>query len=181
MLAFYLSVVPMSEEESDVFIKIYETYLPLMSKIACKYLTSPQDREDAVQNAMLAIARNIGKLQTPTSDEVKMYVAKTIKTAAIEILRENSHHAYVELANDIRDDSQNIEQAIMDDDFYGRLVAFIKTLPQQYIDPLTLFVVLELNPQEIATTLGRSVHTVRTQLRRGRRLLQKKWSEVNEL
>ena len=181
MLAFYLSVVPMSAEESDTFIKIYDAYLPLMSKIACKYLTSPQDQEDAVQDAMLAVARNIKKLQDPYSNEVRIYVTKVIKCAAVEILRENNRHAHIAPTDDLRDDDQNIAQEVAAENIYDQLIAFINTLPSQYVDPLTFFIVLELSPQEIATALGRSVHTVRTQLRRGQQLIRKKFDEVLKL
>lgn len=181
MLAFYLSVVPMSEEESDTFIKIYETYLPLMSKIASKYLPSKYDQEDAVQNAMLAIARNIKKLQDPQSDSVRIYITKVVKSAAIDLLRENNRHRYIAKDFDLRDNGEEMPNAVAAENIYDQLVAFIKTLPPQYVDPLTLFIVLELTPQEIAMALGRSANTVRTQLRRGQAMIRKKFSGVIKL
>ena len=54
MLAFLLSTLE-SNEDKEIFTKIYEQYRPLMERTATRILKEPSDIEDAVQNAFVQI------------------------------------------------------------------------------------------------------------------------------
>lgn len=58
MLAFLLSTLE-SNEDKEIFTKLYEQYRPLMERTATRILKEPSDIEDAVQNAFVQIIRHL--------------------------------------------------------------------------------------------------------------------------
>ena len=61
MLALFLAALE-SNEDKQVFIKIYEQHLPLMERTATRILKEQSDIEDAVQNAFVQIIRHFDKI-----------------------------------------------------------------------------------------------------------------------
>ena len=76
-----------SIEKEEKFHTVYALYKARMAKIAHKYCTVREDAEDALQNALLAILRNLDKLGDPASPATAVYVCKATKSACIDLLR----------------------------------------------------------------------------------------------
>ena len=179
MLTIFLNVLQtLSEAEGEIFTQIYLEHQELMNKIICKYLSNTYDREDAVQDTLLSIARNIHKLADAPAHSVKLYVVKAAKSCAINICRKNSKNAHFPPIGDVADVGTDLLEDLAEGELVAKIVAFIKAMPAQYIDPLTLYIVLELSPGEISVALERPLNTVRSQLRRGQSMLREKFAEV---
>ena len=181
MLPIYLQTVmaQMQEDEQLALAEIYRQHLPLMLKIAQQYLSVQEDIEDAAHNAVLAIARNIKKVKELQSSQVAVYVALAAKSAAIDLYRKRHRQAPLPLPAELAD-NVNIPVEAATANSYDRVLAYIKTMPPQYIDPLILHITMDLQARDIALTLGRPVGTVKTQLRRGHKLLQKQFREMQK-
>ena len=73
MLAFLLSTLE-SNEDKEIFTKIYEQYRPLMERTATRILKEPSDIEDAVQNAFVQIICHFDKIYEIPREELPFWI-----------------------------------------------------------------------------------------------------------
>jgi len=83
MLAFLLQVI------EDFATTIYNKYRKFMLKLAYSILQDRQFSEDAVQNSMIRIDENKGRIKDVDSDKTKNFIYTITKNAAIDIYRKN--------------------------------------------------------------------------------------------
>ena len=102
-MLIYLADIEAPRDKSR-FVQIYETYQGLMFHTAFRLLGQPQDAEDAVHEAFLAIAQNISKISDPMCKKTKAYVVTIVGNKAIDQLRRRKRRPTVPL-----EDWQGIE------------------------------------------------------------------------
>lgn len=175
MLYFFLSTIedPLHRSNFEV---IYSSYLKKMTRIAYKYLKQKEDVEDALQDSFVAIVQNIHKLKDPLSVETDIYVCKVTKHAAISILRKQRRCENIDECYDLSGED-NIEETAGTMDLYVRVMQYIKTMPSQYIDVLTLYLVHNLEPKTIAASLRKPYNTIRSTIYRGLKMLRENFPE----
>lgn len=168
---FILSI-PGEPEDRILFEDIYKGYYKQMLYVANRILDNPADAEDAVQDALLRIARNIASLRNQQSWAIRGYVLTIAKNSALNILRKRSRIVPFneDFAENYTLDDPVFQQVVNSLD-YERLVHAIRHMDPLYRQVLTLVYVHKQTPKEVADLLGRKVDTVRKQLNRGRRLL----------
>lgn len=86
MLALFLAALE-SNEDKQVFIKIYEQHLPLMERTATRILKEQSDSEDAVQNAFVQIIRHFDKIHKIPREELPFWIISIVKNEALSIIR----------------------------------------------------------------------------------------------
>lgn len=177
-MLFFLSLIP-DEENKNKFISIYEKYRVLICKICMSETADYFLCEDAMQNTFVKIANNIDKIYSFLGNEQKVYISVIAKNCAIDTLKAENRFISESLDNhhDIRSKS-SIQDEYVSKEQYKKIISFICKMDENYRDVLILSFVNNLSPIEIASTLNRSIHTVRTQLSRGKVLLQKKLKEL---
>ena len=161
----------MIDDEADKlrFEDIYYTYRKQMIYVANQVL---RDAEDAVQNALLAIARNIKTVSAGNPKVVKAYVLVAAKNAALNMLPQKQR----------RDDQVDIDELQLagEDDLFRRVAASqdyemlmraMNKLPELYREVLMLRFVHEQTENQIAQLLGRKRITVHQQITRGKQAL----------
>lgn len=154
------------------FERIYYGYRKQMLFAANEVLHDTHEAEDAVQNALLGIARNIKSL--PECDEklTRAYVLTAAKNAALNLLpkkqRRDSELDIDELEFAGGDDVT--DKVAMSDD-YKKLMSAMDKLPDIYRDVLLFHCVYGLKAGRTAQLLGRKTSTVNKQITRGRKLL----------
>lgn len=171
MLFLYMTMI---EEQADQirFEQIYHGYRKQMLAVANRVLRNPEDAEDAVQNALLGIARNIKSI--PSSEErlLRAYVLTAAKNAALSLLpgkqRRDSFADISELS--LAGEEDLFRQVIQSQD-YALLMRVIRQLESPYREVLLLVYVHEHGPKAAADILCRKEETVRTQLKRGKKRL----------
>ena len=171
MLMMYAAVIDDAEDMLR-FERIYYGYRKQMLFVADKVLHNTHEAEDAVQNALLGIARSMKSL--PDGDErlVRAYVLTAAKNAALNLRPKNQRR-------DLELDIDELEFADGDDVFYKvamsddreRLMKAIDKLPNMYRDVLLLHCVYGLKASQTAQLLSRKTSTVNQQVTRGRKLL----------
>lgn len=159
-------------EDIKRFERLYYGYRKQMLFVANELLHDTHEAEDAVQNALLGIARSMKSL--PDGDEklVRAYVLTAAKNAALNLLPKKQRR-------DLELDIDELEFADGDDVFYKvamsddreRLMKAIDKLPNMYRDVLLLHCVYGLKASQTAQLLGRKTSTVNQQVTRGRKLL----------
>ena len=95
-MLIYLADIEAPRDKSR-FVQIYETYQGLMFHTAFRLLGQPQDAEDAVHEAFLAIAQNISKISDPMCKKTKAYVVTIVENKAIDQLRRRKRRPTVPL------------------------------------------------------------------------------------
>ncbi len=177
-MLFFLSLIS-DEESKNKFISIYEKYRILIYKVCIKITADNFLCEDAMQNTFVRIANNIDKIYGIPENEQKVYIAAIAKNCAIDLLNDEKRF-FTENLNLHLDfsESKNLQEEYVSNEQYKKLVSYINELDGNYRDVLILSLICELSPKEIAVALNRSLRTVRTQLARGKSIMEKKLKEL---
>lgn len=157
----------------ETFERICSNYRNRMFYIAKGILNNDSDAEDAVQDALFAIAKQIDSLPLGCPSSTKAYVFTAARNSALNIL--DKHSRQREAALDINDyelttDDRLFERICASQD-YGMLMSALKQLPLKYREILMMHYVNEMKMKEIAEVLGRKLPTVHQQITRGKKLL----------
>lgn len=83
MLALFLAALE-SNEDKQVFIKIYEQHLPLMERTATRILKEQSDSEDAVQNAFVQIIRHFDKIHKIPREELPFWIISILHSEYLQ-------------------------------------------------------------------------------------------------
>lgn len=164
---FYMAMI---DDEADQcrFERIYYRYRKQMVLVADRVLHNLSEAEDAVQEALLRIARNIATV--PEGEKVeRAYVLTAAKNAAMNLLpRQQRRQAMLDIA-DVNaaadDDLFRLVQSCSD---YELLLRAIRQMDAPYREVLMLVYVQEQTVSAAADVLGRNRETVRKQLQRGK-------------
>lgn len=170
MLLLYTAMIN-GKPDQFRFERIYYQYRKQMLIVADRVLHDMGEAEDAVQNALLGIARNIRTV--PENEQVeRAYVLTAAKNAALSMLPQKKQ----------RDDLLNLEtlnmaaeeevfQQVMNCRDYDLLLRCMRQLEPPYREVLMLVYVQEQSMKAAAEILCRKEETVRKQLQRGKKLL----------
>ena len=172
MIALYLSLV--DDEQKNKFEQLYYKYRNLMYYIAFQVLKHERDSEDAVQEALIRIAKNMDKVEKIDDVQTKNFVAIITKREAMKIYNkqkgyEEEYPTAIELME--RPNSGNL---------INEVEWAISQLPYKYSSLLNLKYVFGYSGKEISQITGMSETNVRQQLLRGRKLLEGFIGKVNE-
>lgn len=164
MLAFLLSTLE-SNEDKEIFTKIYEQYRPLMERTATRILKEPSDIEDAVQNAFVQIICHFDKIYEIPREELPFWIISIVKNEALLIIRKSQKTVSIENWDGYVIESENVLD-------YTELVNLFTKLPLLYRAVLEMKILHGYSDKEIATHLGISETAVSTRASRGRTLLR---------
>lgn len=153
--------------------EIYRVHGAMMMGIAIGILNQTQDAEDALQNSIISMARHMDAVGDVSDYKTVSYVRTVIKHAAIDIYRKRNrgHLSYEELLEG-QQDQCNVEELVCEEEGVRRIVEAISNMEAAYREVLSLFYLNELSPREIADVLQRPYNTVKSQIHRGRKILQ---------
>jgi len=144
-----------SDDEKEIFVRIYNEYKGLMFYEAFQILRNEEDAEDAVQEAFIAIAKNISKISEPVCPKTKSFVVIIVERKALNILKKRHPEAeYTDEVNPLYE-----QGAEMDID--GVLEMSLYKLPAQYREVLLLKYHFGFSLKEIAGMLDISLSNAR--------------------
>lgn len=179
MLMMYLSIVETVEEQS-LFEQIYYTYRKRMFFVANGILNNKILAEDAVQEALLGIAKQISLFRDMPDNKVKAYVLTAAKNAAINLNKQEQRFQQHQTGTN-HTAIGSYQDHVLDEQIYKEtdqiLRSVIATLPAFQRDILMLRYSNNMNCSEIAIALGRKSSTVRKELSRARRALRDRCKE----
>lgn len=138
-------------------------YQPTISKFARKYCATPQDVEDAVQEALWIAARKIGALRTTTVFVAWLF--RIVRNQCYRLLRIRQEVSDIDLDTRLIAFEGDPEQQAS---LHLDLVAALAALPTTYREVVLMRDVQELSAPEVAAKLGISVDAVKARLQRAR-------------
>lgn len=160
----YLQMIE-SNTDKTKFEQLYYEYKGLMYFVAKKYLDNEQDREDAMQMAFEALAKNIQKISDVKCPQTYSYIVNIIESKSIDVLRALKKHPTSELD----EFTEGVEIALPGD---NGLEDALAQLPARYREVLLLRFGNGYNTKEIAQMLGISRGTTQTLIWRARNKLR---------
>ena len=156
MLFFTL---PLSRENTRKLEGIYHKYSKLMKYIAYEILLDDNLADDAVCDAFLKIIKHADKLDDVESTKVKSFVAMTVKSAAIDIIRKRKKYRFTEK---IPHTSEMLDVSL------AELNTVIESLSEPYREILILKAYYSFSDNEIADFYGISHSSARKRIQRAR-------------
>lgn len=162
------------EETADqaLFEKLYYSYHKQMLLVANRVLNNMEDAEDAVQDALLRISRNMNAVRNREDWAVRGYVLTVAKNSALKILEKNLRtNRGLRFLNARMVQDEEVFNRVVNSLDYALLLRAVRHLDPRYRQVLTLVYLQKQSPKEAADVLGRKEDTVRKQLYRGKKLL----------
>lgn len=159
------------EKEQSRFEQIYYSYRKQMLLVADRVLHNLDEAEDAVQNALFGIARNIKNVPQGESVE-RAYVLTAAKNAAFLLLpKQQQRDATLDITDLNISSKDDLLQQVVNSLDYDLLLRAMRKLDPAYRDVLMLVYVQEQSMDAVADILQRKKETVRKQLQRGKKKL----------
>ncbi len=177
MLGLYLAMLDTQDEKSR-FEDLYNQYKSTLITVAYQILNDKSLAEDAVQEAFLALARNMKNISGRNCIQIRNYLIIIVRNASYRIYNKRKEELCVDEIEENIPDLQNIEINTEDKAAQQKLMALIKTLDEKYADILILKYFYDLPDKEIARTLGISLENAKIRLHRGKIMLKNKLSDV---
>ncbi|MGN1028094.1 MAG: RNA polymerase sigma factor [Faecousia sp.] len=166
-----------------LFEEIYYRYRAAMFGIAVAVLRDHHLAEDAVSEAFIKIAKNMGKLSALSSQDRKDYIVILTRNSAVDLYRQRrKQERVVDFAEDLADpgDGYTIDETLFGQEGYDRLVQAIHTLPDIYRDTMKLYYLYDHSAAEVAEIMGVKEDAVFARLSRGRKKLAAILAEEKE-
>lgn len=168
MLLFYIALI---DDEADKlrFEDIYNTYCKQMYLVAFQTLQDHGEAEDAVQNALLGIAKQIKVVPSGNSKVIRAYVLTAARNAALNLLpKRKTWRDIIDIEEVTLADKGDLFQRVALSEDYHTILRALRKVPETYQDVLMLYYVHELSEKEVAAILDRKQSTVHQQITRGK-------------
>ncbi len=168
-------------EEASFLEGLYHAHYRLLYGQALRVLRHPQDAEDAVQSAMMRLAKKVPLLMGLQSNKLLSYLVITVRNTAINQYRqrEKTQAHMVDQPLETVEDSTFMgpEAQVVDQAAIAHIKQAIRQLPPREKDALMLRYFHHMTDTEIAYALGVKAVSARVLLSRGRQRLQKMLQE----
>lgn len=173
MLAICLSMLE-DPDDSIKFEKLHARCHAKMFRFAYGITGNEYDTKECVQNSFVNLARTFHKLSDWDTWRIEHYLRQIVKNEAFKIIEQRNNglvHFDIEL-HDYFETSETPESLLIDKEVYTKVVDCIKRLPSTYRNVLNMHFVCEMKPKAIADALGKPLNTVKSTIRRGRKMLE---------
>ncbi len=155
---------------NEQFTSCVQRYIDTVYRVAFNCIKSAADADDVTQNVFLKLL----KTNTPfeNQEHIRNWLIRVTINECKNLVRTRwwRHESYEDYAATLT----------FDDPAHSDLFYAVMELPKKYRLPIYLHYYEEYSTQEIADILKISKNTVCTQLKRGRELLKKTLTEVEE-
>ena len=172
-------IVGCLEGKRKAYSLLFKNYAPVMMGVCMRYCKSRIDAEDVMQDGFIKVFTQIHKFRREGSFEG--WIKRIMINAAIDNYQSNLKHSFHE---DVSESLQSViiaEHPEEDDDIpeelnisREKLMGMIQELPDGYRMVFNLYAIENYNHKEIASLLGISENTSKTQLLKARKALRKK-------
>ena len=156
------------EQERASFESLYLRYRSLMLSVARKFLSEPQDAEDAVHQAFLSILKNFNKISTIDCPETRAFVVIIVERKALDILRTRQKTVPLE------EMEHGVEIPLPGD---NGLADALAKLPARYRQVLLLRFAYGYTTRELAKEFGMTQSAVQKLVWRAKEALEKNYEE----
>lgn len=181
-MIFLLAINNWSDREK--LIAIYEQYNKIILTIANDILKNYHESEDALQNVLVKLSKNLDCIDEVSSPKTKGFIIQVTRNHCYDVYNKNqrllfcSEVTYFDVVdeNNCESSSYSYESDISEQKF-SKLIGNLK---REYAEILTLMYYHELNIKEISKLLEISESNVSTRLNRAHNALKRHLNERND-
>lgn len=182
-----LIYLTLTEQNSFDFEYIYNKYKNLVHAIIFKYVKEKESSAEVMQESFLRLFKTMERLQT--EDDVRRWLFKIAKNAALDCIKEESHHKKVvavyldddEMAMDFMDKTAaNPLSEALKEELAQEIAGILSTLKPIHADVLRLKYYFGFTVDEIAKLAKVPVHTVYSRLAKARNLVYSQLTVLKE-
>ncbi|MDR4986292.1 RNA polymerase subunit sigma [Bacillus cereus] len=155
--------------------ELYELYEQKIYYVAYSILNNIQQAEDAVQETFITLYKNLEKLHSLNTQELKRYILRIAKNKAIDSYRKNKRHEtfleeYQRESTEVVDENiEEWEKRLMSE---VQIDTLLKELNESNRQVFKYKVFYNLTYQEISNVMGITEVSVRKQFERARKRVQ---------
>ena len=149
--------------------QLYQVFSAKMFAVCIQYSKSREEAEDNLQDGFIKVLESIGQYKNKGSFEG--WMKRIFINTALEKFRKNRTVQVVEEVPEIADEDDIDDDACIPPEM---LFEFVNQLPEKYKLVFNLYVMEEMQHKEIATLLGISEGTSKSNLARAKEILKKK-------
>lgn len=153
----------------EVLVRRYQRQL---LSFALRFVKSQAAADDCVQEALFSLYQTIDRVDP--SKSFKNYVYAIVKNEALSYLRKTNRFVPLESIEQLDDGAGDSSELLERKERSQAVMQAINELPSAYQRILRLYYFDELSYNDISAQLSMPLNTVRTQLRRAKRLLQQR-------
>ena len=151
-------------QQRRLFEDVYTAYRGRMLALARRKLRSPEDAEDAVHQAFVALAERFDRLERLSATELEAYLVVVVERKAIDILRRQARQSGIPFDENI--------PLVTPAPCGSPLADAMGRLPPRCREALLLRYGYGYSTRETASLLGLSVAAAQKALQRAKRALQ---------
>lgn len=164
-----------TEDDRERFERIYKENYHKMHYAALGLLKQPQEAENAVHEAFLALAERFERYRHFNDREMTGFCVSIVKNKAIDLIRRSRRYSEEELSALVLFDEsyqRSPELALERDEERKRILRALRNVSEVYRETLILKYYYELDNGEIAKIQGVAKKTVEMRLYRGKEKLR---------
>jgi RNA polymerase sigma factor (sigma-70 family) len=150
---------------------LYDRYADRLYRLAVRYVRNSAEAEDVVMQAFVKIFAHVGKLMYHEPRSFQSWMFKIVVNEALMMIRKRHNFHLVETLDEENPDHE--KESLPETDA-GYLYQMILDLPDGYRTVFNLYAVEGYDHREIASLLGISESTSRSQYFKAKQLLQRK-------
>lgn len=155
---------------------LYDHFAPKMLGLCFRYCDSVEEAEDVLQEGFIKVFQHIGTFRGKGS--LESWIRRIMVNTALNYLKKIAdyrfHDDIDELPESLQPEAEAASPMIVIE-----LIDAIRSLPKGYRTVFNLYEIEGYEHREIASMLGISVNTSKSQLLKSKRILQKKLNYYN--
>src|SRR5215510_9539527 len=181
-LTYHVGACALNSRESQKI--LYNSFYGYAMAICDRYTNNQEDAVEILNDGFLKIFREIHHYKPAYADVVssfKGWLRKIMVYTAIDHFRKNHKHQMVTDLDNVVYQVPSISEDAVEKITYEEIIRSIQDLSPAYRTVFNLFIIEGLSHEEIASKLGISVGTSKSNLSKARRQLQKILFKQNEI
>lgn len=156
--------------------RLYELYSGKMMALCCRYIKDKMNAEDVLVKSFMKVFEHINQFKSEGSFEG--WIRRIVVNESLSFLRKNKS-MYLETEIEAADQEPNYG-SLSDQLETNDLMELVNALPTGYRMVFNMYAIDGYSHKEIAEELGISENTSKSQLSRGRALLQRQLIELEK-
>jgi RNA polymerase sigma-70 factor (ECF subfamily) len=170
-------------KEKGAIERLYDSYAPRLLHVCYRYCGNREDAEDVLHDGFIKIIQNIDRFRIRESGTLEAWMKRIIVNTALNFIRDRmkdmknvSQEAFIDQVNLSEEEEDFFEPFSKLDKVV--ILQMISELPVGYRTVFNLYVFEDYGHKEIASSLGISENTSKSQLSKARAMLRKKITQV---
>ena len=180
MPAIFLALID-EPSDKEKFIEIYNTYRNKMLRKAMSILNNNSLAEEAVQECLFRIAKNISKISAPVCARTASFIVIIVRNTCCDIIKKEhiGDTVYYDenKGNDIQDNFIPDIDRVVSEIGFNQVISAISAIDNIYGDVLKLKYLYGYNGRKIAEILCISQKAANMRIYRGKKLLKEELEE----